>query len=141
MNERQWVPVAEANMDEAVRTMFEQYAAAFSELDVGLQVTFFAESFISAGPRGSIALGREDFTRQAARAADFYHSVGQTEARILGLREFQISDKYSMVPVHWGARFKKTGPRWIEFIAHQDEEKQMRELGLLMEPNPPPAAV
>ncbi len=54
-----------------------------------------------------------------------------------------------MVKVHWGATFKKTGdklvefdvtyfiqnpdtnPKIIMFIAHQDEEKAMKELGLM----------
>ena len=53
-----------------------------------------------------------------------------------------------MVTVHWGASFKKTGDEFIEFdvsyivqetgdepkiilfIAHQDEEEAMKELGL-----------
>ena len=60
-----------------------------------------------------------------------------------------VSDNYSLVKVHWGAKFKKTGDKLIEFdvsylvqktghepkiilfIAHQDEEKAMEELGLL----------
>ncbi len=109
----------------------------------------FAEHFISAGPRGSIALGRDEFARMAKEAAKFYRSVGQTSARILSMDETVISREYSMVKVHWGATFEKTGSRLIEFdvtyfiqktspepkiimfIAHQDEEKAMKELGLL----------
>lgn len=63
--------------------------------------------------------------------------------------ETAISNEYSMVRVHWGVTFKKTGNRLIEFdityfiqktgpepkiimfIAHQDEEAAMRELGFL----------
>jgi len=58
-----------------------------------------------------------------------------------------------MVKVHWGVTFQKTGDKLIEFdvsylvqktgkepkiilfIAHQDEQKAMQELGLL-KPNP-----
>lgn len=54
-----------------------------------------------------------------------------------------------MIKVHWGVTFKKTGDRLIEFdvtyfvqktglepkiimfIAHQDEQKAMQELGLI----------
>lgn len=54
-----------------------------------------------------------------------------------------------MVKVHWGATFEKTGnklvefdvtyfiqktgtePKIIMFIVHQDEERAMKELGLL----------
>ena len=63
--------------------------------------------------------------------------------------EIPISNEYSMVKVRWGVTFRKTGNRLIEFdvtyfiqktgpepkiimfIAHQDEEKAMKELGLL----------
>jgi len=85
----------------------------------------------------------------AGEAAKFYKSVGQTSAKILSMDEIAISGEYSMVKVHWGALFAKTGKKLIEFdvtylvqktgpepkiimfIAHQDEEKAMKELGLL----------
>jgi hypothetical protein len=85
----------------------------------------------------------------ASKAAEFYRSVGQTSAKILSMDEIEISNEYSMVRVHWGVTFKKTGNRLIEFdvtyfiqktghepkiimfIAHQDEERAMKELGLL----------
>jgi len=78
--------------------------------------------------------------------------VGQTSARILSLQEIPISGEYSLVKVHWGVTFHKTGDTMIEFdvsylvqkiwpeqkiilfIAYADEEKAMRELGLLERP-------
>ncbi len=74
---------------------------------------------------------------------------GQKSAKILSLDETPITEQYSLVKVHWGVTFKKTGDRLIEFdvsylvqkigkapkiilfIAHQDEQKAMQELGLL----------
>ncbi|KCZ71386.1 hypothetical protein ANME2D_02114 [Candidatus Methanoperedens nitroreducens] len=85
----------------------------------------------------------------ASKAAEFYRSVRQTSAKILSMGETQISREYSMVKVHWGATFEKTGnklvefdvtyfiqktgtePKIIMFIVHQDEERAMKELGLL----------
>ena len=75
--------------------------------------------------------------------------MGQTSAKILSLQETAISNEYSLVKVHWGVTFRKTGTRMIEFdvsylvqkigpepkiilfIAHEDEEQAMKELGLL----------
>ncbi len=72
-----------------------------------------------------------------------------SSAKILSMDETQINNEYSMVKVHWGVTFKKTGnkliefdvtyfiqktgpePKIIMFIAHQDEERAMKELGLL----------
>ena len=60
-----------------------------------------------------------------------------------------VSDDYSLVKVHWGVKFRKTKdsliefdvsylvqktgsePKIILFIAHQDEEQAMKELGLM----------
>jgi hypothetical protein len=135
-------------MTDAVKKLFEEYEKAFNALDVEKQVPLFAEHFISAGPRGSIALGRDEFARMAGEAAKYYKSVGQTSAKILSMDETVISSEYSMVKVHWGATFEKTGnkliefdvtyfiqitgpePKIIMFIAHQDEEKAMKERGL-----------
>ena len=136
-------------MIDAVKRLFVEYEKAFNALEVEKQVPLFAEHFISAGPRGSIALGRDEFARMASKAAQFYKSVGQTSAKILMLDETAISREYSMVKVQWGVTFVKTGnkmikfdvtyfiqktdpePKIIMFIAHQDEERAMKELGLL----------
>ncbi len=136
-------------MTDAVKRLFVEYEKAFNVLDVEKQVPFFAEHFISAGPKGSIAQGRDEFAKMATKAAEFYRSVGQTSAKILSMDEIPISNEYSMVRVHWGVTFRKTGNRLIEFdvtyfiqktgtepkiimfISHQDEEKAMKELGLL----------
>ena len=135
-------------MTDAVKKLFVEYEKALNALEVEKQVPFFAEHFISAGPGGSIALGRDEFARMASKAAEFYRSIGQTSAKILSMDETAISREYSMVKVYWGATFEKTGnkliefevtyfiqktgpePRIIMFIAHQDEEKAMKELGL-----------
>ncbi|NJD77793.1 MAG: hypothetical protein FIB08_11975 [Candidatus Methanoperedens sp.] len=136
-------------MTDAVKKLFAEYEKAFNALEVEKQVSFFAEHFISAGPRGSIAQGRDEFAKMASKAAEFYRSVGQTSAKILSMEETEITREYSMVKVHWGATFAKTGnkliefdvtdfiqktglePKIIMFIAHQDEERAMKELGLL----------
>jgi hypothetical protein len=137
------------SMDVQVKKLFDEYEKAFNALDVEKQVLFFAEHFISAGPRGSIAQSRDEFAKMASQAAEFYKSVGQTSAKILSMEETPISDHYSMVKVHWGATFQKTGdkviefdvtyflqktsgePKIIMFVAHQDEQKAMEKLGLL----------
>ena len=136
-------------MTEATQKIFKEYEQAFNALDVENQAPLFAEHFISAGPRGSIAQSRDEFAKMARQAVEYYKSVGQTSAKILSMDETAISKEYSMVKVHWGATFKKTGdqlvefdvsyfiqnpdanPKIIMFIAHQDEEKAMKELGLM----------
>lgn len=102
-------------MRGSIKKLFAEYEKAFNALEVEKQVPFFAEHFISAGPRGSIAQGRDEFAKMASKAAEFYRSVGQTSAKILSMDEIPISKEYSMVKVHWGVTFKKTGNKLIEF--------------------------
>jgi len=135
--------------DESIKAIFAEYEKAFASLDFKKSAGFFADTFISAGPRGVIAQSKAEFIKLANEAADFYRQVGQTSAKIISADETPISNEYSMVKVHWGATFKKTGDRLIEFdvsyfifrsvpepkiimfIAHQDEQQAMRDLGLV----------
>ncbi len=137
------------SVSPSVKRLFEEYEKAFSALDVEKSAEFFADSFISAGPNGTITSSKAELLKSASKAAEFYRSVGQKSAKILSLDEVPITEQYSMVKVHWGATFQKTGDKLIEFdvsylvqktgeepkiilfIAHQDEQKAMQELGLL----------
>ncbi len=134
---------------ELIKIFFSEYEKAFSELDLKKSAEFFADTFLSAGPNGTITNSKAEFLKEAHKASEFYKTVGQQSAKILTLNETLITDQYSMVKVHWGVTFHKTGSRLIEFdvshivqkvglapkiilfIAHQDEQKTMQELGLM----------
>lgn len=136
-------------MNEDVKKLFTEYERLFHVLDVAGQAVFFADSFISAGPRGAIAQSKAEFLKMAEQAAAFYKSVGQTSAKILSIEETPISNEYSLVRTHWATTFQKTEmktvefdvsyvvqrvgeePKIILFITHQDEQQAMKELGLL----------
>ena len=40
---------------EQIKRLFAEYEKAFSELDIEKNAEFFADTFISAGPKGAIA--------------------------------------------------------------------------------------
>ncbi len=61
-------------MRSSIEKLFAEYERAFNALEVEKQVPFFAEHFISAGSRGSIAQGRDEFARMASKAAEFYRA-------------------------------------------------------------------
>jgi ketosteroid isomerase-like protein len=134
---------------EKIENLFNDYEKSFDRLDFETIAGFYTDQFISAGPKGTVAQGKKDFLEKAGQAAAFYKSVGQTSARILSKKIVPISNEYCMVEVHWGATFKKTGDKPIEFdvsyivqdtegeakiilfISHEDEEKAMKKLGLM----------
>lgn len=131
---------------EQIDTFFADFEKHFSALDVRAQADAYADTFISAGPKGTIAQGKQDLIKKAQQAADFYKSVGQTGAKIISKQEQPITNEYTMVTVHWGVTFEKTGsqlhefdvtyiiqeteaqPKIILFITHQDEQETMKKL-------------
>jgi hypothetical protein len=135
-------------MDKRIKALFDDYAKAFSALELQKHAPLFAETFTAAGPKGIISQKRDEFMKNAGQAAEFYRKIGQESAEIRSMKETWFSDKYAMVTVHWAARFKKLAkpvefdvsylvqltdekPRIILFISHEDEEEVMKELGLL----------
>src|SRR6187431_330559 len=129
-------------------TLFKEYETAFDKLDVKTISGYCADSFISAGPKGSMTHSRKDYEKKAEQATKFYKSVGRNSARIISKRVMPICNEYSMVVVRWGVTFEKTGSKQIEFdvsyiiqetdidpkiillISHEDEEAAMKKLGL-----------
>jgi len=136
-------------MDAKLTKLFGAYEKAYSALDFETSAGFFADTFISAGPKGTIAQNKSEFKSWAKKAADFYRGVGLEYGKILATTETSIADHHSIVEVHWGVKFRKTGAKLIEFdityiidktgpqpkiimfISHEDEEEAMKKLGLL----------
>jgi len=133
---------------EQLDTLFKEYETAFDKLDVKTISGYCADSFISAGPKGSITQSRKSYEKKAGQATKFYKSVGRKSAKIISKRVMPICNDYSMVVVRWGVTFDKTGNKLIEFdtsyiiqetgsepkiillISHEDEEVAMKKLGL-----------
>ena len=129
-------------------TLFKEYETAFDKLDVKTISGYCADSFISAGPKGSITQSRKDYEKKAEQTNKFYKSVGRNSARIISKRVMPICNDYSIVVVRWGVTFYKTGNKLIEFdisyiiqetgsdpkiillISHEDEETAIEKLGL-----------
>lgn len=132
---------------ELIDTLFKQYELAFNKLDLKTISGFYADTFISAGPKGTITQSKKEFEEKAKEAVEFYKSVGQNSAKIISKRTMPISNEYSMVVIRWGVTFAKTGsrviefdvsyfvqeidePRIIMFISHEDEQAAMKKLGI-----------
>ena len=129
-------------------TLFKEYETAFDKLDVKTISGYCADSFISAGPKGSITQSRKDYEKKAEQATKFYKSIGRNSAKIISKRVMPICNDYSMVVVRWGLTFDRTGNKVIEFdtsyiiqeigdepkiillISHEDEEEAMKKLAL-----------
>ena len=138
---------------EEMDKLFRDYEAAFNTLDLRSISEFYADAFISAGPKGVIAQSKKEFKKKAEQAVEFYKSVGQNSARIVSKRIMPICYEYSMVVIRWGVTFERTGNKLIEFdvtyivyekvsppqiilfISHEDEEEAMKKLGVMQKVN------
>ena len=137
-------------MDQKLKDFFRDYEEAFRDLDFRRQAEHFSEHFVSAGPRGEIALDKEQFLAMAEKTTAFYRQVGMTGVRLTDAKETPITAEYTSVKTHWAATFRKTGDKQVEFdityilhkgekpkvvmfITHQDEEATMKELGYVPE--------
>ncbi len=128
--------------------LFSDYEKSFSRLDIKAIAKDYTDTFISAGPKGTIAQNKKEFEKKAEEASAFYKSIGQNSAQIISKKIIPISNEYCMVTVHWGVTFEKTGDKLIEFnvsyivqdindetkiilfISHEDEEEAMKKLWL-----------
>lgn len=133
---------------EQLDTLFKQYERSFDRMDIASLSNFCADVFIAAGPRGVIAQSKKEYEAKGEEAVKFYRSVGRNSAKIISKRIMPISDCYSMVVIRWGVTFEKTGskpvefdvtyivqqnevdPKIILFISHEDEETEMKKLGI-----------
>lgn len=133
---------------QKIEALFAEYENAFNKLDLKTISQHYPDTFISAGPKGTIAQNKKEFESKAEQAADMYRSIGQNSAKILSKKITPISNEYCMVTVHWGVTFEKTGDEVVEFdvsyivqqlndelsiilfITHQDEAEAMKKLGL-----------
>lgn len=133
---------------EQLDVLFKQYETSFDKLDIRSLSDYCAESFMSAGPKGTITQSRKEYEEKGEEFVKFYRSVGRKSAKIISKRIMPISDCYSMVVVRWGITFEKTGSQLIEFdityivqltgndpsiilfISHEDEETAMKRLGI-----------
>ena len=133
---------------DQIDKLFHQYENAFDKLDLKTISEYCADSFISAGPTGSVTQSRTEYEEKTNETIEFYKSVRSNSAKIVSKRVMPICKEYSLVVVRWGMTFEKTGARLIEFdksyiiqeididpriillISHDDEEAAIKKLGI-----------
>jgi hypothetical protein len=137
--------------DDELEFFFRAYGAAAFGPTPELVASFYAESFIAAGPRGSAVFKNdEQFIAWLGEMRQFNERSGMTAMTVVSVNERRLlSERHQLVTVEWGARFEKTGNRlntfrisyllersndsWkiLAYISEKDQEQEMRALGLL----------
>ncbi len=137
-------------------TKIEQFFARYEEgantFDPDIVVSQFTDSFMGADPNGVMcAANDETFRKAIPQRKEFFTEIGFRSAKVLDIEETPLDDRYTMAKVHWRMIFEKeeghprefkfyityflfdpgTGPKVVFYISHDDEQKIMREAGLI----------
>lgn len=134
----------------SLRSFFDQYAQATSQMKASTIAGFYADNFIAAGPKGNMVFQNDEkFLQWLNQLKEFNERSGMGSMRIVKFEESPVSGHYQMVTIEWGVTFRKTGaelitfsisyfvdvtgkmPRIIMYISHVDQEDYMEEKGLL----------
>lgn len=139
----------------SMQQWFRDYAEAVSRFDADRVSRQYADCYVEAGPGGSHCIRNDETFRKALRQKrEFMSGLGFKSAKAVSVVDSRLDQNYSMVKVHWRMEFENKPGRRIDaefdntyfvrhegydarvvcYISHQDEEKTMRDLGLLPDP-------
>ena len=135
-----------------IEEFFARYEEGSNSFDPDLMSSLYTAEFMAGDPNG-VSCGRND---QALRQAfidrkELFQKIGFKRARILHIEATPLDEKYTMAKVHWHMTFEKqhghpldfkffityflydqgTGPKAAFWISHDDEQRVMREAGLI----------
>lgn len=137
---------------ERLKNFFARYEEAANTFDPDLQCSLYTDEFMAADPNG-VSCGRNDarlrdvFVQRKA----LFQALGFKQASILHIDATPLDDRYTMARIHWHMTFEKragypqdfrffityflydpgTGPKAAFWISHEDEQRVMREAGLI----------
>jgi hypothetical protein len=135
-----------------VKQFFIRYEEGANTFDADLVIAQFASSFMGADPNGVACFQNDaEFRRVIPERKAFFERIGFKSAHVLNVDETALDERYTMAKVHWQMIFEKTpgnsqefrfyityflfdpgtGPKVVFYISHDDEQKVMREAGLL----------
>jgi hypothetical protein len=135
-----------------IEAFFARYEQAANSFDADIVTSEFSDCFMGADPNGVACIQNDDMFRKAIpQRHAFFQQIGFRSAKILGLVETPLDERYTMVKVHWHMIFEKqprqplhfkffvtyvlfdtgTGPKVVFYISHDDEQKVMKDAGLI----------
>ena len=136
-----------------IEEFFRRYEVGANTFDPDLVVSQYTESFMGADPNGVACVANDEKFREAVpQRKVFFEQIGFKSAKVLDVAETPLDDRYTMAKVHWQMIFEKeeskpqefrfyityflfdpgTGPKVVFYISHDDEQKIMRDAGLIV---------
>lgn len=135
-----------------IQDFFARYEEGANTFDTELMVSLYMAEFMAGDPNG-VSCGRNDEKLRAsfAQRKVFFEQIGFKRAKVLNVDATPLDDKYTMAKVHWQMTFEQelgnpldfrffityflfdsgSGPKAAFWISHDDEQKVMRDAGLI----------
>lgn len=135
-----------------IEQFFDRYEEGANTFDPDVVTSQFADSFMGADPNGVVCgENNEKFRRAIPQRKAFFLQIGFRSAKILSIDATPLDERYTMAKVHWQMVFEKeqgnpldfkffityflfdpgSGPRVVFYISHDDEQKVMKDAGLI----------
>lgn len=135
----------------SVREFFDAYARATASLDPAFLEHAYAESFMFAGPSGTMTIRLEDFLKVVPKRRAFFDAAGWKSTALDATDETVLDEHYVQVRAQWTFRFEKEpgrpvvepaaatyilrrdpqGLRIVFQLDHQDLTRRLQERGML----------
>lgn len=135
-----------------IEEFFARYEEGANSFDPDLVSSLYTAEFMAGDPNG-VSCGRNDQALRDAfiRRKEFFQKIGFQRAKILQVEATPLDERYTMAKVHWHMTFEKQpghpldfkffityflydsgiGPKAAFWISHEDEQRVMREAGLI----------
>lgn len=135
-----------------IEEFFARYEEGANSFDPDLVCSQYTSEFMGGGPNG-VGCGRngEELRAAIVNRHELFQKTGFRQAKILRVDETSLDDRYTMAKVHWHMTFEKdaghpmdfkffityflfdpgTDPRVVFWISHDDEQRVMRDAGLI----------
>lgn len=135
-----------------IQDFFARYEEGANTFDPELMVSLYMAEFMAGDPNG-VSCGRNDEKLRASfvQRKVFFEQIGFKRAKVLNVDATPLDDKYTMAKVHWQMTFEQepgnpldfrffityflfdsgSGPKAAFWISHDDEQKVMRDAGLI----------
>ncbi len=135
-----------------IEEFFRRYEEGANTFDPDLMKSLYTETFMGADPNGAACIQNDEKFREAIpQRKEFFRQIGFRSAKVLNIAETPLDDHYTMAKVHWQMIFEKDagkpqefkfyityflfdpgeGPQVAFYISHDDEQKIMRDAGLI----------
>lgn len=136
-----------------IKQFFARYEEGANSFDPDLVCSLYTTEFLGGGPSG-VMCGRNDesLRKFVIQRQAFFQQIGFQSAKVMGVEETPLDDRYTMAKVRWRMTFEKqpgglldfefyltyflfdpgSGPKVVFWISHDDEQQVLQEAGLIL---------